>query len=105
MEILRNIEYTIGDKLEKLGKKILFVTIVKELGVTDMSIKKMGTKKFIEEKYNPYFDKLMDLYPNERHKFIEEKLSHIPEKRREHARKFIYEGIRDFIKREKEKVS
>ena len=95
METLKRV----GDKIAKFGEKILFVTIVKELGLTDAPIKKMGITEFKENVYNPYFDDLMKKSLKERKKFIDEKLSKLPEIRRNAAQKFLQEGMRDYYQR------
>ena len=95
MEILRQV----GDKLIEYGEKLLYVSLVKDLGLTEVPIEKIDPQKFKENVYNPYFDSLMKKSFEERRKFIDKKLSKIPKVRHDAAEKFLRQGIRDYYDR------
>ena len=98
------IDRWVGDKIERLGVKILTRTVVKDLGITKEPVNKMGAEE-LAKAFDQYFENLMRLPPNERQVFVINKLEEIPRQRRPLARRIIQNGIQLYLKKQEEEKS
>ncbi|HJX46008.1 MAG: hypothetical protein A2V72_02695 [Candidatus Nealsonbacteria bacterium RBG_13_37_56] len=98
MEIIRKAE----GNIKKLYQILMFITLARDLDVTHESVIGMGMEKF-EKVYYQYFENLMNLPPNELQTYMNQKISKVPEGRRELARLFLQGGMKEYIKKQEQK--